>query len=102
MVAAALAMRRATDSGVGSPLMSAYLLDWLGLLVRWVHIVTGIAWIGASFYFLWLDNHLQAPPSAPQRPVRSTRALSCSRRCARWSSRVVPRTRWLSSARTRD
>jgi uncharacterized membrane protein len=36
-----------------------YLLDWLGLLVRWAHIVTGIAWIGASFYFVWLDNHLQ-------------------------------------------
>jgi len=36
-----------------------YLLDWFGLLVRWLHIVTGIAWIGASFYFVWLDNHLQ-------------------------------------------
>jgi len=36
-----------------------YLLDWLGLLVRWLHIVAGIAWIGASFYFVWLDNHLQ-------------------------------------------
>jgi uncharacterized membrane protein len=41
--------------------MLAYLLDWLGLLVRWLHIVTGIAWIGASFYFVWLDNHLQSP-----------------------------------------
>jgi uncharacterized membrane protein len=38
-----------------------YLLDWLGLLVRWLHLVAGIAWIGASFYFVWLDNHLQAP-----------------------------------------
>jgi uncharacterized membrane protein len=37
----------------------SYLLDWLGLLVRWLHIVAGIAWIGASFYFVWLDNHLQ-------------------------------------------
>jgi uncharacterized membrane protein len=41
--------------------MLAYLLDWLGLLLRWLHIVAGIAWIGASFYFVWLDNHLQAP-----------------------------------------
>jgi uncharacterized membrane protein len=41
--------------------MLSYLLDWLGLLVRWVHIITGIAWIGASFYFVWLDNHLQPP-----------------------------------------
>jgi uncharacterized membrane protein len=43
--------------------MVTYLLDWLGLLLRWLHIVAGIAWIGASFYFVWLDNHLQ-PPTA--------------------------------------
>ena len=40
--------------------MEAYLLDWLTLLARWAHIVVGIAWIGASFYFIWLDNHLEA------------------------------------------
>ena len=40
--------------------MEAYLLDWLSLLVRWAHIVVAIAWIGASFYFIWLDNHLEA------------------------------------------
>ena len=44
--------------------MSAYLLDWFSLLVRWAHIVTGIAWIGSSFYFVWLDNHLE-PPERP-------------------------------------
>jgi uncharacterized membrane protein len=43
-----------------------YLLDWLGLLVRWLHIVAGIAWIGASFYFVWLDNHLQPLSYADQ------------------------------------
>ena len=48
-----------------NPLIT-YLLDWLGLLVRWLHIVAGIAWIGASFYFVWLDNHLQ-PPRATDR-----------------------------------
>jgi uncharacterized membrane protein len=36
-----------------------YLLDWTGLLLRWLHVIAGIAWIGASFYFVWLDNHLQ-------------------------------------------
>jgi uncharacterized membrane protein len=36
-----------------------YILDWLSLLGRWLHLVTGIAWIGASFYFVWLDNHLE-------------------------------------------
>ena len=44
-------------------MMSAYLFEWLNLLGRWVHMITGIAWIGASFYFIWLDNHLQAPKS---------------------------------------
>jgi uncharacterized membrane protein len=40
---------------------SAYLIDWLSLLGRWIHLITGIAWIGASFYFVWLDNHLRPP-----------------------------------------
>ena len=39
--------------------MTAYLLDWCGLLVRWLHIIAGIAWIGSSFYFVWLDNSLE-------------------------------------------
>ena len=39
--------------------MEAYFLDWLSLLLRWAHLVVGIAWIGASFYFIWLDNHLE-------------------------------------------
>ncbi|AXI03502.1 urate hydroxylase PuuD [Aquirhabdus parva] len=42
--------------------MSAYLLDWLNLLVRFIHVITAIAWIGASFYFVWLDNSLAEPP----------------------------------------
>ena len=44
--------------------MSAYLLEWLNLLGRWVHMITGVAWIGASFYFIWLDNSLQSPKSS--------------------------------------
>jgi uncharacterized membrane protein len=39
----------------------SYGTDWLNLLLRWLHIITGIAWIGASFYFVWLDNHIRAP-----------------------------------------
>ncbi|HEY3076367.1 MAG TPA: urate hydroxylase PuuD [Burkholderiales bacterium] len=39
--------------------MEAYLLDWLNLLLRWAHVIVGIAWIGASFYFIWLDDHLE-------------------------------------------
>jgi uncharacterized membrane protein len=41
--------------------MEAYIVDWLNLLARWLHFITGIAWIGASFYFIWLDNHLEDP-----------------------------------------
>ena len=43
--------------------MEAYFLDWANLLLRWLHVITAIAWIGSSFYFVWLDNHLQAPES---------------------------------------
>jgi uncharacterized membrane protein len=43
--------------------MEAYVFDWLNLLVRWLHMITGIAWIGASFYFIWLDDHLKPPKS---------------------------------------
>jgi uncharacterized membrane protein len=39
--------------------LEPYLLDWLNLLLRWAHVIVGIAWIGASFYFIWLDNHLE-------------------------------------------
>jgi uncharacterized membrane protein len=44
--------------------MEAYLLDWANLLLRWLHVITAIAWIGSSFYFVWLDNSLQ-PPQDP-------------------------------------
>lgn len=51
--------------------MEAYFVEWLNLFGRWVHFVTGIAWIGSSFYFIWLDNHLQAPedPSDDEKGV---------------------------------
>ena len=35
--------------------------EWLNLALRWLHLTAGIAWIGSSFYFVWLDNHLKAP-----------------------------------------
>ncbi|MCF6191491.1 MAG: urate hydroxylase PuuD [Cocleimonas sp.] len=43
--------------------MEAHIVEWLNLLVRWIHFIVGVAWIGASFYFNWLENHLnrQAP-----------------------------------------
>ena len=44
--------------------MEAYLLDWANLLVRWLHLIAGIAWIGASFYFVMLDTSLVKPARA--------------------------------------
>jgi uncharacterized membrane protein len=44
--------------------MEAYAIDWVQLILRWVHLITGIAWIGASFYFVWLDNSLELPRDA--------------------------------------
>ena len=41
--------------------MESYLLDWANLLLRWAHLVTAIAWIGSSFYFVFLDSSLTAP-----------------------------------------
>ena len=38
--------------------MQIYLLVWLGLALKLLHIIAGIAWIGASFYFNWLENKL--------------------------------------------
>ncbi|MBI4622059.1 MAG: urate hydroxylase PuuD [Verrucomicrobia bacterium] len=42
--------------------MDAPLIEFLSLLLRWLHLVAGIAWIGSSFYFIWLDHSLDPPP----------------------------------------
>ncbi|MGN6429853.1 MAG: urate hydroxylase PuuD [Gaiellaceae bacterium] len=41
--------------------MDPYANQWLDLLIRWLHVVAAIAWIGSSFYFIALDNHLRPP-----------------------------------------
>lgn len=48
--------------------IEAYVLDWLNLVLRWAHVITGIAWIGSSFYFMWLDARLNVPPRDPEGP----------------------------------
>ena len=45
--------------------METYLLEWVNLLLRWAHVVTAVAWIGASFYFVFLDSNL-TPPQDPE------------------------------------
>ncbi|PTY38616.1 hypothetical protein BGP77_10550 [Saccharospirillum sp. MSK14-1] len=42
--------------------MDVFFAEWVSLFLRWFHVIAGIAWIGASFYFIWLDNHLTDPP----------------------------------------
>jgi uncharacterized membrane protein len=41
--------------------MTSWLGDWANLLLRWAHFIAGIAWIGSSFYFIWLDRALTRP-----------------------------------------
>jgi uncharacterized membrane protein len=49
--------------------MAAVLSEWLNLLVRWVHVIAAIMWIGDSFLFMWLDSHLSAPREGRDGPV---------------------------------
>src|SRR5205823_187973 len=58
-------------SGPAGIRMEPYVLDWLNLLARWLHLIAGIAWIGASFYFVMLDNSL----SSPSRPEDAKRGV---------------------------
>ena len=50
--------------------MDAHYVEFLSLLLRWLHIIAGIAWIGASFYFIWLDNSLEPPPAGSETQKR--------------------------------
>ena len=47
-------------------LLLNYGIEWLNLLLRWLHLITGIAWIGASFYFVWLDNTIKPPKAGSE------------------------------------
>ena len=44
----------------------AIIWDWLGFAVRWLHVITAMAWIGASFYFIALDLGLRKVPNMPE------------------------------------
>jgi len=45
--------------------MWTYLTEWLQFGVRWVHVITAIAWVGSSFYFIALDLGLRRPRALP-------------------------------------
>jgi uncharacterized membrane protein len=48
--------------------MDAHLGQWLNLALRWSHVITGVAWIGTSFYFNWLNSRLAPPPAGRAEP----------------------------------
>ena len=43
---------------VSGTALESHVIEWMNLVVRWMHVVFGIAWIGASFYFVFLENAL--------------------------------------------
>ena len=45
--------------------MVEHWMDWASLLLRWLHVITAIAWIGSSFYFIWLDLSLRKAARLP-------------------------------------
>ncbi len=47
--------------------MQAYIIDFVNLLLRWLHVIAAIAWIGESIYFVMLDNGLRTPKAAEDR-----------------------------------
>ncbi|NVF13219.1 urate hydroxylase PuuD [Vreelandella maris] len=47
--------------------MQAYLIDFVNLLLRWLHVIAAIAWIGESIYFVMLDNSLRTPKAEEDR-----------------------------------
>jgi uncharacterized membrane protein len=51
---------------LAATLIDAYWEDWLELGFRWLHVIAGIVWIGTSFYFVALDNHLGRPRVAEE------------------------------------
>ncbi|HZN48493.1 MAG TPA: urate hydroxylase PuuD [Ramlibacter sp.] len=55
--------------------MESYLLDWANLLLRWLHVITAIAWVGSSFYFVFLDSSLTPPRDGKLRAEGATGEL---------------------------
>eukprot|EP01034_Spumella_vulgaris_P029503 gene29503-36565_t len=68
--------------------MESYVLDWANLLLRWVHVITAIAWIGSSFYFVFLDSSLTPPEDEDlKKQGVSAKSWKCSRpACGRKSN----------------
>ena len=69
--------------------------DWLNFAVRWLHVITGIAWIGSSFYFVALDLGLRQRPDRLLAPMaRSGRSMAAASTTSRniWSRPSICRS----------
>ena len=54
------------DRGLGGKMYDWVVLwEWIEIATRWTHVITAIAWIGSSFYFIALDLGLRQTPSLP-------------------------------------
>src|SRR2546422_10937274 len=79
--------------------MEAVLAEWLGLLLRWIHIIAGIMWIGDSLLFMWIDSHLSPDPQRRSEAAGVTWLIHGGGYChlenrLLVSGRVPPRPRW--------
>jgi len=72
--------------------------EWIQFMVRWVHLIAGISWIGNSFYFMWLDSAISAPaqpnPHLEGDLWRSMGGLLLSRKTQDASGRNAPVLHW--------
>jgi uncharacterized membrane protein len=71
--------------------MSAFLLEWLNLLIRWAHLVVGIGWIGTSFYFIALDLGLRKREGMPEASTAPP---------GRFTAAALPRQKYLVAPAT--
>ena len=46
--------------------MDTFLIEWTSLLLRWFHMIAGMAWIGSSFYFMHIDASMKPTPDIPK------------------------------------
>ena len=79
-----LAETRRRTHEKGSAIVDTVLTEWLSLIIRWLHVVAGIAWIGSSFYFIHLDLSLKSRADLPAGRARATPGRSTAAASITW------------------
>src|SRR2546425_11542624 len=85
--------------------MEATLRECPGLLLRWIHIIAGIMWIGDSLLFMWIDSHLSPDPQGRKDVAGITWLIHGGgyyplEKRLLLPGRVPPRLRWLRLGET--